>query len=75
MPTCSGKANGGASPTLTTEDFGAFLNHAPGSYWHIGVGKDNAETIPLHNPHFNPDEGAIAIAAAVFAGIVLNPQS
>jgi len=54
-------------PSLTTEDFGEFLSRAPGTFWHIGVGRAGEENAPLHNPRFNPDEGAIRIAAALHA--------
>lgn len=59
-------------PTLTTEDFGAFLEHAPGSYWHIGVGRPGGNDAPLHSPFFNPDESVIALAAALHAKIALD---
>jgi len=54
-------------PTLGTEDFGAFLDAAPGSYWHVGVGRPGCKNFPLHNPGFNPDESALKIAAALHA--------
>ena len=54
-------------PTLTTEDFGAFLAHAPGAYWHIGAGRTDGDNPPLHSPRFNPDESALKIAAALHA--------
>lgn len=63
-------------PSLTTEDFGEFLACAPGTFWHIGVGRAGRENAPLHNPRFNPDEGALRIAAALHAQTVwdcLNP--
>ena len=59
-------------PTLTTEDFGAFLSAAPGSYWHLGVGRPGMENAPLHNPDFHPDESALRIAAALHASLVLD---
>ena len=58
------------SPSLTTEDFGEFLSCAPGTFWHIGVGRLNEVNPPLHNPNFNPDESALKIAAALHAQIV-----
>lgn len=54
-------------PSLTTEDFGEFLSCAPGTFWHIGAGHPDRENPPLHNPRFNPDEGALKIAAALHA--------
>lgn len=60
------------TPSMTTEDFGAFLEQIPGSYWHIGVAAENTENYPLHNPRYAPDEGAVALAAAAHAAIVWN---
>lgn len=60
------------SPSLTTEDFGEFLSCAPGTFWHIGVGRIGQENAPLHNPLFNPDEGALKIAAALHAQSAFN---
>ena len=57
-------------PSLTTEDFGEFLTCAPGTFWHIGAGRPGKDNPPLHNPHFNPDEGALKIAAALHAKTV-----
>lgn len=59
-------------PSLTTEDFGEFLACAPGSFWHIGAGHPGKENPPLHNPRFNPDEGALKIAAALHAQTVMD---
>ena len=61
-----------SSPSLTTEDFGEFLSCAPGTFWHIGVGRPDGDNPPLHNPRFNPDEGAVKIAAALHAQTVLD---
>ena len=44
-----------AAPTLTTEDFGYFLQQVPGSFYHLGVGG----SAPLHASHFCPDEAAL----------------
>lgn len=55
----------------TTEDFGAYLRHAPGSFWHMGVKAPGAACAPLHSPCFAPDESAIPIAAAVHASIAI----
>lgn len=62
-------------PSLTTEDFGAFLEHAPGSFWHIGVGRSDGPCVPLHNPHFNPDESALRFAAALHAQVAMDALS
>ena len=54
-----------SAPTMTTEDFGYFIDAATGAYYHIGAGC----TKPLHNPAFLPDERAIFTAAAVHAAV------
>ena len=53
------------SPTMTTEDFGYFLDETPGSFYHIGAGCEN----PLHSPQFFPDARAAVLAAALHAAI------
>lgn len=59
-------------PTLTTEDFGAYLAVAPGSYWHLGVGRSGQSNSPLHCPQFDPDESALRLAAALHARVVMD---
>ena len=54
------------NPTMTTEDFGYFLQARPGSYYHIGAGC----SLPLHNPRFLPDDRAAAVGAAVHAAVI-----
>ena len=53
-------------PTMTTEDFGCFLQVVPGSFYHIGAGC----SLPLHNTGFLPDDRAIITAAATHAAVV-----
>lgn len=53
-------------PTMTTEDFGYFLQQRPGSYYHIGAGC----ALPLHNTAFLPDDGAAVTAAALHATVI-----
>ena len=55
-----------AQPTMTTEDFGYFLQARPGTFYHIGAGC----ALPLHNPGFLPDEGAVVTAAATHAAVL-----
>lgn len=52
-------------PTMTTEDFGFFLQTVPGCFYHVGVGCD----APLHSPHLNPDESALPVLAALHAQV------
>lgn len=54
-----------AQPTMTTEDFGYFIDAAAGCFYHIGAGC----ALPLHNPAFLPDARAISVAAAVHAAV------
>ncbi|MCR5347707.1 MAG: amidohydrolase [Fretibacterium sp.] len=58
-------------PLMMTEDFGFFLQERPGSFWHIGAGCP----LPLHNPGFLPDEGAVVTAAAVHAAAAVRALS
>ena len=51
------------TPTMTTEDFGYYLQAVPGCFYHVGVGCD----APLHSPRFNPDEAALPVLAALHA--------
>ena len=54
------------NPTMTTEDFGCFIDECSGSFCHIGAGC----TEPLHSPYFLPDIRAAVIAAAVYTQTV-----
>lgn len=58
-----------AAPGLGTEDFGYFLQEAPGCSFYYGVGKPNAENKPVHNPGFRLDLNALPYGAAVYAQI------
>jgi len=53
-------------PTMTTEDFGIFLESVPGSFYHIGAGCD----LPLHNSGFLPDSMAAVYAAAAHTAVI-----
>lgn len=55
-----------AAPTMTTEDFGYFLQAAPGAFYHIGAGCD----APLHSPAFFPDARAAILAGALHAAVL-----
>ena len=52
-------------PSLGTEDFGYFLQKAPGCYYMYGVTKPGTTNQPLHNPGFKPDLDALPYGAAV----------
>ncbi len=53
------------APTMTTEDFGYFLQACPGSFYHIGAGC----ALSLHSTGFLPDDAAVITAAAVHAAV------
>ena len=53
-------------PTMTTEDFGYFIDAAKGSFFHIGAGC----SAPLHNPKFIPEPLTILRLAALHADII-----
>ena len=55
-----------AEPTMTTEDFGFFVQERPGSFWHFGVGGEH----PLHNSRFYPADALLPTAAALHAGML-----
>jgi IAA-amino acid hydrolase len=53
------------------EDFACFMQHAPGCFFELGVQEPGGGIRPLHNPHFDIDESAIAVGAAALAGVAL----
>ena len=55
-------------PTMTTEDFGYFIDACSGCFCNIGAGC----TEPLHSPAFLPDSKAAVYAAAVYARTLEN---
>lgn len=55
-------------PSMTTEDFGYFIDKCTGSFCVIGAGCSE----PLHSPLFIPDIKAAVTAAAVYAQAIDN---
>jgi amidohydrolase len=53
------------------EDFAFYMQHAPGCFFELGVRAPGGPNQPLHNPHFDIDESAIAVGAAALAGVAL----
>jgi len=51
-------------PSLGAEDFAIYLEHAPGTMFRLGVGKQGQYNYPLHHPRFVLDESSI------FTGVV-----
>ncbi len=52
-------------PTMTTEDFGYYINASKGCFYHIGTGGST-----LHSSDYLPDESAPVLGAALHAEVV-----
>lgn len=49
-----------AKPTMGGEDFSAYLEKAPGAYFNVGSGSDEADSRwPHHHPRFTLDEASL----------------
>ncbi|WP_221089960.1 M20 family metallopeptidase [Deinococcus aquaedulcis] len=49
-----------AKPTMGGEDFSAYLEKAPGAYFNVGAGSDEADSRwPHHHPRFTIDETSL----------------
>lgn len=60
-------------PSLGSEDFSLYLEHAPGMMFRLGVGyKDRAINYPLHHPQFEVDESAIVTGVVTMAYTAYN---
>ena len=57
--------------TLGAEDFGSFMEHAPGAMFTLGVQKAGHEEYYLHHPMFELDERALPIGTAVLVEAAL----
>lgn len=53
-------------PLMTTEDFGYYLEHRGGCFYHLGAGC----SLPLHNPAFLPQEESYIIGSAMHAAVI-----
>ena len=54
-------------PNMGAEDFSAFQQKAPGTYFFIGSGNKEKETdYPHHHPRFDIDEDALSNAINMF---------
>jgi amidohydrolase len=58
-------------PTLGAEDFGSFLNLAPGAMFSLGTQKKGHEDYLLHHPKFDLDERALPIGTAILVETAL----
>lgn len=57
--------------TMGAEDFGAFLEHAPGAMFTLGTGGRPEAEFPLHHPRFDIDERALPIGTAMLVETAL----
>jgi amidohydrolase len=57
-------------PIMGGEDFSAYLEKAPGAFFWIGAGHENA--VPHHHPRFTIDEAALRSGIAVFVRTALD---
>ncbi|CAM3743493.1 putative amidohydrolase YhaA [Pseudomonas reidholzensis] len=63
--------DGGVSPMMISEDFGAFLQQVPGNFVFIGNGAQGLEgAIPLHNAGYDFNDEILATGARYFAEVV-----
>ena len=59
-----------AEPIMGGEDFSAYLAEAPGAFFWVGAGHEDA--IPHHHPRFTIDESAFRAGIAVFVRTALD---
>jgi len=57
--------------SLGAEDFGSFMEHAPGAMFTLGVRKKGHEGYSLHHPKFDLDESALPIGTAMLVETAL----
>lgn len=52
-------------PSMGGEDFAFYAQKVPATYIHLGARRGNVEKVyPWHHPHFDIDEGCLAVGAA-----------
>ncbi len=59
-------------PSLGAEDFSFYLEHVPGAFWWLGLGIQDEEDIPLHNPRFDFNDDAIGSAITLHCLLAIN---
>ncbi len=58
-------------PSLGAEDFAFYLEKLPGAFWWLGLGNKECSGAPLHNPCFDFNDQAIALAIELHCQVVL----
>lgn len=66
------RATDKAQVITASEDFSFMLKQVPGCYVGIGAGK---EATAVHNPHYDFDDGILAVAASYFVTLVRHELS
>ncbi|MFD2610301.1 amidohydrolase [Deinococcus taklimakanensis] len=62
-----------ARPWMAGEDFSAYLEKAPGAYFFLGVGSDEADSRwPHHHPRFTLDESALVVGVRMLQAAALD---
>ena len=56
---------------MGAEDFAYFTQERPSALWRLGCRKKGAETVPLHNSRFAPDESCIDLGVKLQIAIAL----
>jgi amidohydrolase len=57
--------------SLGAEDFAFYLEELPGAFWWLGLGNEDCSSAPLHNPCFDFNDEAIALAIELHCRLVL----
>jgi amidohydrolase len=57
--------------SLGAEDFGSFMEHAPGAMFNLGTRIEDGFERPLHHPRFDIDERALPIGTAMLVETTL----
>jgi amidohydrolase len=60
-----------ARPSMGSEDFACYLEHAPGALFRLGCAKNPAIAPGLHTPLFDVDEDAMLVGARVLAHTIV----
>ncbi|GBF06900.1 peptidase M20D, amidohydrolase [Deinococcus aerius] len=61
-----------AKPTMGGEDFSAYLEKAPGAYFNVGSGSDEADSRwPHHHPRFTLDEASLETGVRMLSAAAL----
>lgn len=59
-------------PSMGADDFGAFAEIVPSTYFRLGVDRGDGQAYDLHHPHFQFDDSIIPIGVKLFTWIVLS---